>query len=90
MAAITFDTLKCARRLKAAGFTDQNAEGLAEIMAEAFVANVDNLVTKDYLDVRLDAFEARVNAQFRLLYWSQGIIIAVVLVPMLRDFLASG
>jgi hypothetical protein len=58
-------------------------------MAEAFVANVDNLVTKDYLDVRLDALEARINAQFRLMYWTQGIIVAVVLVPMLRDFVGA-
>ena len=83
MAAITFDTLKCARRLKAAGFTDQNAEGLAEIMAEAFVANVDNLVTKDYLDARL----AIIQGQIRLLFWAQGLTIAVIVLPQLKTLL---
>ncbi len=83
MAAIAFDTLKCARRLKAAGFTDQNAEGLAEIMAEAFVANVDNLVTKDYLDARL----AIIQGQIRLLFWAQGLTIAVIVLPQLKTLL---
>ena len=55
-------------------------------MAEAFVAIVDSLVTRDYLDVRLDALETRINAQFRLMYWTQGIIVAVVLVPLFREF----
>ena len=61
MAAIAFDTLKCARRLIAAGIPDQQADVLAELMAEAFVHNVDQLVTKDYLDTRFDAFEQRIE-----------------------------
>ena len=47
MAAVAFDTLKCARKLKAAGYTDKQAEVQAEIMAEAFVFNMDALVTRD-------------------------------------------
>lgn len=83
MAAISFDTLKCARRLKAAGFTDQQAEVQAEVMAEAFVSNLDALVTKDYLDARL----AEIDGKFRILFWGQGIILAVLVVPVLRDWL---
>jgi len=64
MAAIAFDTLKCARRLKAAGYTDKQAEAQAEIMAEAFVFNVDALVTKDYLDARFAEQEARIDTRF--------------------------
>jgi hypothetical protein len=63
MAAIAFDTLKCARRLKDVGYTDQQAEVQAEIMAEAFVFNMDALVTKDYLDARLDARFTEQNAR---------------------------
>ena len=51
MAAVTFDTLKFARRLKEVGVP----EAQAEVMAEAFVHNMDALVTKDYLDECLDA-----------------------------------
>ncbi|TXS90866.1 hypothetical protein FV139_18030 [Parahaliea maris] len=61
MAAIAFDTLTCARRLIAAGIPEQQADVLAELMAQAFVHNVDQLVTKDYLDARFDAFEQRVE-----------------------------
>ena len=68
MAAVAFDTLKCVHRLKDAGFTDKQAEAQAEIMAEAFVFNMDVLVTKDYLDARLDARfanqDARIDRKF--------------------------
>ena len=55
MAAIAFDTLSYARRLKDAGVPDKQAEAQAELMAEAFVFNIDSLVIKDYLDARLAA-----------------------------------
>ena len=55
MAAIAFDTLKAARRMIDAGMPVAQAEAQVEVMAEAFVFNADSLVTKDYLDVRLDA-----------------------------------
>ncbi len=55
MAAIAFDTLKAARRMIEAGMPPKQAEAQAEVMAEAFVFNADSLVTKDYLDARLDA-----------------------------------
>ena len=64
MAAVAFDTLKCARRLKDAGYTDMQAEVQAEIMAEAFVFNMDALVTKDYLDARFAEQEARIDGKF--------------------------
>ena len=55
MAAVAFDTLKFARRLKEAGVPEAQAEAQAELMAEAFVYNMDALVTKDYLEETLDA-----------------------------------
>lgn len=63
MAAIAFDTLQSARRLRAAGFPEQQADELAEIMAEAFVHNVDQLVTRDYLDTRLRELETRFDGK---------------------------
>ena len=44
MAAIAFDTLKFARKLKAAGVPEPQAEAQAEIMAEAFLLNMDALL----------------------------------------------
>ncbi|MEH6584252.1 MAG: hypothetical protein V7754_20135 [Halioglobus sp.] len=64
MAAIAFDTLKFARRLIAAGVPEKQAETQAELMAEAFVYNMDSVVTKDYLDARFGEQEARIAAQF--------------------------
>jgi hypothetical protein len=64
MAAIAFDTLQFARRLMAAGVPEKQAETQAELMAEAFVYNMDSLVTKDYLDARFSAQGAEIDARF--------------------------
>jgi type II secretory pathway component PulK len=68
MAAIAFDTLAYARRLKAVGVPEEQAEVQAELMAEQFVFNMDSLVTKDYLDARLKAefseFENKLDKRF--------------------------
>ena len=64
MSAIAFDTLKYTRRLMEAGVPKQQAEVQAEAMAEAFVFNVDALVTRDYLDARLGEQDARIDAKF--------------------------
>ena len=68
MAAIAFDTLKFARRLKDVGVPEAQAEAQAELMAEAFVFNMDALVTKDYLeqclDARFSAQDARIDKKF--------------------------
>ena len=63
MAAIVFDVRNAERRLKAAGASDELAEATADIMSEAFVFNVDALVTKDYLETSLDARFAQQDAR---------------------------
>jgi hypothetical protein len=62
MAAIAFDTLAYVRRVVAAGVPREQAEAQADAMKEAFVHNVDALVTRDYLDARFTEFETRVEA----------------------------
>ena len=62
MAAIAFDTLAYVRRIVAAGVPREQAEAQADAMKEAFVHNVDALVTRDYLDTRFTEFETRVEA----------------------------
>jgi len=56
-------------------------------MAEAFVFNVDSLVTRDYLDVRLEALESRINGQLRQLRWMLGVVFIVVIIPQLQAWL---
>ena len=63
MAAIAFDTLAYVRRVVAAGTPREQAEAQAEAMKEAFVHNVDALVTRDYLDARFTEFETRLEAK---------------------------
>jgi hypothetical protein len=41
----------------------KQAEAQAEVMAEAFIFNVDSLVTKDYLDARLGTLEANMDGK---------------------------
>ena len=64
MGAIGFDTLQYARKLKKAGVPDSQAEAQAEIMGEAFLLNMDALVTKDYLDAKFAEQDARTDTRF--------------------------
>jgi hypothetical protein len=70
--------------LKDVGYTDQQAEVQAEIMAEAFIHNLDSLVSRDYLDVRLDTHGAEIKGQFKLVYWMLTIILATTPTPYLQ------
>ena len=122
MSAIGFDTLKFARKLKDAGVPEEQAEAQAEVLGEAFLYNLDEIVTRDCLDsrlapinMRLDAIESRldsmeiglesrmdsieirlnrmdqrfvaIDGKFRLMFWMQGVIIAVVVIPALTRLL---
>ena len=68
MSALAFDSLKFARRLMEAGVPEKQAEAQAEVMVETFGYFVDNLVTRDYLDARLDKSfaeqDSRIEARF--------------------------
>ncbi len=61
MATITFDTLKFANRLKSAGVSSAHAEAEAEALAEVFDLASRDLVTKEYLDIRLTQLEQRLT-----------------------------
>ena len=61
MSAIGFDTLKFARKLKAAGVPDEQAEAQAEVLGEAFLYNLDEIVTRDYLDAKLAKVHSRLD-----------------------------
>ena len=67
---MTFDTLSYARRLKASGFTEEQAETLAdatrEIVLQDFGANFatksDLLALEERLNARLAALDAKADA----------------------------
>ena len=102
MAITTFDTLKFVKRLQQAGVPAQQAEVQAEVLTEAFMVNLDNLVTKDYLaarfaeqearfETRLAQLEARldgkIDSNFRVFVWTQAIIMAAVILPYFERLL---
>ncbi len=64
MAALNFDTLKYVQQLTDAGVARSVAEIHAMTMEQAMGFYVNNLVTKDYLDARFDAFEAKFEKRF--------------------------
>ena len=89
MAAIVFDVREAERRLKAAGASDELAEAAADLMSEAVLLNLDALVTKDYLDARLDRLRAEVTGQFRLLHALLALLLAGVFIPQLQAWFSA-
>jgi hypothetical protein len=90
MSAFAFDTLKFVRRLTDAGIPQLQAEAQAEVMSEAFVFNMDKLVTTDYLDARFAQQEARIDSRFAqvekqlfLHTWILAAIAATTVIPVL-------
>lgn len=89
MIAMTFDTLKFANRLKAAGMEPRLAEAQAQAIVElvddtnvATKADIDRLgsATKAHIDRlsgRVDVLEASMDGRFRLLYWMVGTLTAL-------------
>jgi hypothetical protein len=65
MAAIVFDVREAERKLKAAGASQELAEATADLMSRAVLSNLDSLVTKDYLDARLDSRFGQLDVKFR-------------------------
>ncbi len=93
MATTTFDTLKYANTLKAAGVPEKQAEAHANVLAEAFAGNFKDLVTKDdlrateqRLEVKIDNLTARFEGQFTLIKWMIGVTSTLVVTVLIRLF----
>ncbi|MBU2773342.1 DUF1640 domain-containing protein [Acidithiobacillus ferrooxidans] len=79
MAIITFDTLKFANKLKAAGLPPEQAEAQAEALAEVIEGNVQDLVTKDGLVTSLKDLEQRLIIKLGgMMLVAVGVIVALV------------
>lgn len=70
MATVTFDTLKFAERLKAAGISEQQANAIAEALQDA--QGEANLVTKP--DMQLPLAELRTD----VIKWMVGLALAQI------------
>jgi hypothetical protein len=98
VSAVTFDTLKFADTLKAAGISASHAEAEARAIAAA-AGDLDLATQRDISDVRrdigqletsltakLDNLEMRVKGRLTLLQWMFGILITGILTLMLKAF----
>ena len=82
MGTVSFDTLKFANRLKAAGVPDKQAEAEAEILGEALEVNLKSLVTEDMLRRELLLLEQRITIKLGgIIAVAVGILIAVMRLP---------
>lgn len=64
MAIMQFDMFRFMRTLSAAGIPEKQAKAQAEAMSEAFGSYSDGVVTREYLDARLDARFTEQDARF--------------------------
>jgi hypothetical protein len=72
MASVTFDTLKLAQLLEAAGFPPKQAQDMASAIAETIVETV---VTRDYLDLKLAEVHREIaNLKAEMLKWMFGVV----------------
>ncbi len=67
MSAVNFDTLEVSQNLEAAGFTPEQASGVARVLAKTVS---DSVVTPNYLDLRLAELKADI------LKWMFGALLA--------------
>ena len=80
MPIAAFDTLEFVESLKASGFNDEQARGMALAVKKVQEAHLDELATKG--DLR--EFEARITGQLTLVKWMLALVIAVTVIPALK------
>lgn len=89
MTTITFDTLELVDKLKTAGIPQEQAEAVVRVIADA----QETLVTRDYLDNKLDnklaplyTDLAVLKADSVTLKWMMGVLIAGVMSIVIKTF----
>jgi|LGVE01.1.fsa_nt_gb hypothetical protein len=83
MTTLTFDTHTYVKKLKAAGVSEKQAEVHAEVLTELIS---DQLITKQYLDLRLNELEIRLKHDLTLRLGGMlvaGIAVVAALVKLL-------
>ena len=93
MATLTFDTLKFANKLKAAGVPPEQAEAEAAALSEVLEVNLKELATKEDLKNSLKELKMKLDTRFEklmgetlLMKWMLGILIAGVISLILKSF----
>lgn len=72
MITVTFDTHSAVERLIKQGIKKPQAEELVKLMQESRVVDLDSLVTKDYLDAKLN------RTKYEVVIWLIACTIAII------------
>ncbi|MEO5353586.1 MAG: CCDC90 family protein [Magnetococcus sp. XQGC-1] len=89
MNAVTFDTLKFVETLKASGFDEPQAKGMAVAIQEVQKNNMDEMATKgDLRELRLEiaADMARLHGELATIRWGIALIVGGVVALILKTF----
>ncbi len=85
--AIAFDTLSSMKRLKDAGFSEEQAETQTRIIAELVD---DRLATKqDLADLSTKGDIARLEGEIKRVKWMLAVVIAATVLPTLKHLIAG-
>ena len=82
MSTITFDTHELVSKLQQAGFDERQAEAVVRVVATAQV----ELVTRDYLDLKLEREFAPVRSELLVIKWMMGALIAIAVANFAKQF----
>ena len=82
-AAVAFDTLKFVETLKASGFDEPQAKGMAVAIQEVQKSSMDALVTEAKLEKEL----APIRTDLAVIKWMLALIIIVTVLPALKTLL---
>jgi hypothetical protein len=73
MTTITFDTLDFTRRLREAGFAENQAQAVIRVIADAQTG----LVTREHFDAEIKLLREQFAAEIKLLRWMIGASLAI-------------
>lgn len=89
--AIAFDTLAYAKKLKAVGFTEAQAElqaeAIAELIEERLATKQDIKELEIHMGTRLKELELRLAAELAPLKWGMAIAVGGIVTLVLRSFI---
>ncbi len=86
MAVITFNTHEFFKQLKAAGFSDEQAEVLVDLK-KAISASHAELPTKDCMDLKFQQELSSIKTDLAVLKLMMAVLVAGILSIVLRTFL---
>ena len=74
MPTLSFDTLQYAKRMQSAGMEPHLAEAQAQALADALREQHQQLVTREFVDARLNAAASDIKAD--VIKWVAGMLVA--------------